>query len=318
MKKTLGIFIGIIILIVVFLLLGPFYIVQEGTQVVITRMGEVVGTKTNAGLYFKIPILDVINTYPKLILSLDGDAQKLQTKENQFIFVDTTCRWKINDVKLFYQTFKTLDAAYNRISDVIDSATRTIVSQNRLSEIVRSSNMLNDKYNSTENLENDYLKETAIEIENVFKGRRQLSVEMADEARKTLEGYGINLIDIVPRQIKYADEMTESVYSRMIKERNQIAQLYRSEGEGKKAEWLGKLENEKRSIMSDAYRRAEEIKGSADAEATKIYAQSYSKDPEFYSFWKSMESYKETIPQFDATFSTDMEYFKYLYSSRAR
>lgn len=314
MKKIIGSLIAIIILVVVFIMLGPFYVVQEGEQVVITRMGEVVDTKTEAGLYFKIPVLDVVNTFPKLILSLDGDAQKLQTKENQFIFVDTTSRWKISDLKLFYQTFKTLDSAYNRISDVIDSATRTIISQNRLSEVVRSSNMLTEKFINNENVTlND-----STEIEKVTKGRRQLSIEMAEEAQKTLKDYGIQLLDIVPRQIKYADEMTESVYSRMIKERNQIAQLYRSEGEGKKAEWLGKLENEKRSIMSDAYRRAEEIKGEADAEATKIYADSYSKDPEFYSFWKSMESYKETIPQFDTTLSTDMEYFKYLYSSKGR
>lgn len=314
MKKIIGSLIAIIILVVVFIMLGPFYVVQEGEQVVITRMGEVVDTKTEAGLYFKIPVLDVVNTFPKLILSLDGDAQKLQTKENQFIFVDTTSRWKISDLKLFYQTFKTLDSAYNRISDVIDSATRTIISQNRLSEVVRSSNMLTEKFINNENVTlND-----STEIEKVTKGRRQLSIEMAEEAQKTLKDYGIQLLDIVPRQIKYADEMTESVYSRMIKERNQIAQLYRSEGEGKKAEWLGKLENEKRSIMSDAYRRAEEIKGEADAQATKIYADSYSKDPEFYSFWKSMESYKETIPQFDTTLSTDMEYFKYLYSSKGR
>jgi membrane protease subunit HflC len=295
MKKFIGLLVGLIVLFIIVLFLGPFYIVQEGDQAVITRMGEVVDTKTEAGLYFKIPIIDVVNTFPKLILSLDGDAQKLQTKENQFIFVDTTCRWKIEDLKTFYQTFKTLNAAYNRISDVIDSATRTVVSQNNLSEIVRSSNNLTG-------------------VDNVQKGRKQLSQEMTNEAQKILKDYGVNLLDILPRQIKYADEMTQSVYSRMIKERNQIAQLYRSEGEGKKAEWFGKLENEKRSIMSEAYRKAEEIKGAADAEATRIYAQSYSKDPEFYSFWKSMESYKETMDTFDATYSTDMEYFKYLYS----
>ncbi len=295
MKKLIGLIFSLIVLFIIILFLGPFYIVQEGEQVVITRMGEVVQTKTEAGLYFKIPVIDIVNTFPKLILSLDGDAQKLQTKENQFIFVDTTCRWKIEDLKTFYQTFKTLNAAYNRISDVIDSATRTVVSQNNLSEIVRSSNNLTG-------------------VDNVQKGRKQLSQEMTNEAQKILKDYGVNLLDILPRQIKYADEMTQSVYSRMIKERNQIAQLYRSEGEGKKAEWFGKLENEKRSIMSEAYRKAEEIKGAADAEATRIYAQSYSKDPEFYSFWKSMESYKETMDTFDATYSTDMEYFKYLYS----
>ena len=104
----------------------------------------------------------------------------------------------------------------------------------------------------------------------------------------------------------------------MIKDRNQIAQFYRSQGEAEKAKWLGKVENEKRAILSEAYKTAEEVKGAADAEATRIYAEAYAKDPEFYAFWKSLESYKETLPKFDTTYSTEMQYFKYLYSSEGR
>jgi membrane protease subunit HflC len=141
---------------------------------------------------------------------------------------------------------------------------------------------------------------------------------MAQEARKGITDYGIELIDIVPRQIKYSEEMTQSVYNRMIKDRNQIAQFYRSQGEAEKAKWLGKVENEKRAILSSAYKTAEEVKGNADAEATRIYADAYAKDPEFYVFWKSLESYKETIPKFDAIYSTEMQYFKYLYSSKGQ
>ena len=151
--------------------------------------------------------------------------------------------------------------------------------------------------------------------EIVTKGRSALCQEMANEARKMVGEYGIELIDIVPRQIKYSDELTESVYSRMIKERNQVAQAYRSLGEGKKAEWLGKLENEKRTIESEAYRKSEETKGKADAEAAAIYTAAYSRDPQFYEFWKTMESYKKTMNNFDTTYSTNMDYFKYLYAS---
>jgi len=96
--------------------------------------------------------------------------------------------------------------------------------------------------------------------------------------------FGIEVVDILPRQIKYSDELTESVYQRMIKERNQIAQAFRAFGEGKKAEWLGKLENEKRTILSSAYAKSESIKGKADAEASKIYANSFGKDPVFSNF----------------------------------
>ncbi|MCM1320587.1 MAG: protease modulator HflC [Bacteroides sp.] len=315
---------AIIVLAVLFLMMGPFYIVNEGTQSVVTRFGEIISVRTNAGLYIRIPVIDIVTTYPKLILSLDGDAQRIPTKENQFIIVDTTSRWRISDPKLFYQSFKTLDAAYNRLSDIIDSATRTVITQNRLSEIVRSSNIINEhqseKNGSAAEDEETAQIESLINVasvsEPVTKGRRQLTIEMAEEARKMVPEYGIELIDIVPRQIKYSDEMTESVYSRMIKERNQVAQAYRSLGEGKKAEWKGKLENEKRSILSEAYKESEEIKGTADAEAASIYASAYAKDPDFYNFWRSLESYKTTVPKFDALFSTDMNYFNYLYSSR--
>lgn len=318
----------IIVALVIFMMMGPFYVINEGSQVVVTRFGKIVNTHTNAGLYFKVPFIDVVVTYPKLILSLDGDSQRIPTKENQFIIVDTTSRWRISDPEQFYQSFKTLEAANIRLSDIIDSATRTIITQNKLSEVVRSSNLINEKILTTSVVDENSTDDTAAQIdsiinvstnsESITKGRRQLTLEMAEEARKMIPEYGIELIDVVPRQIKYSDEMTESVYNRMIKDRNQVAKGYRSIGEGKKKDWLGKLEKDKLEIESEAYKKAQEIKGQADAEASKIYAQAYSVDPEFYAFWQSLESYKKTIPDFDVTYSTDMDYFKYLYSSKVQ
>ena len=291
-KKFLTWILVIVALFIIFLFMGPFYIIDEGNQVVVTRFGSIVNTHTDAGLHIKVPFLDKITTYPKLVLSLDGDAQRIPTKENQFIIVDTTSRWRISDPEKFYQSFTSLNNAYNKLSDIIDSSCRTVITQNRLSEIVRSSNV----------------------NETVTKGRSELCRLMTVEANKLVPEYGIDLIDIVPRQIKYSDELTESVYNRMIKDRNQVAQAYRSLGEGKKAEWLGKLESDKRTIASEAYRKSEEIKGNADAEAAAIYAAAYNKDPEFYAFWKSMESYKNNLKDYPATYSTNMDYFKYMYS----
>ena len=325
--KALIIAVCVLVALVLFLLTGPFYVINEGYQVVVTRFGDIVAVHNQAGLHFKIPFIDIVNTYPKLILSLDGDSQKIPTKENQFIIVDTTSRWRISDPRLFYQSFKTVDAAEIRLSDIIDSATRTIITQNRLSEVVRSSNLINEKSDDGKNnlpgadeaVEKiNALVNVTSNSELITKGRRQLTLEMAEEARKMIPDYGIELIDILPRQIKYSDELTESVYNRMIKDRNQIAKGFRAYGEGKKKDWLGKLEKDKMSIESEAYWKAEQIKGQADAEATKIYARAYSVDPEFYAFWQSIESYKNTIPDFDVTFTTDMDYFKYLYSSRGK
>ncbi len=316
------------LLIILFLMAGPFYIINEGEQAVVTRFGSITASRTTAGLYIRVPFIDTVTKYPSKILSLNGDDTRIPTKENQFIIMDTTSRWRIKDPALFYQTFRTVDGAYSKLDDIVDSATRTIISRNRLSEIVRSSNIINDSKN--ENLANsgDISEDDSAEIEAlinvssqnevVSKGRKKLCEEMAVEARPMLLEYGIELIDIVPRQIKYSDELTESVYNRMIKERNQVAQAYRSLGEGKKAEWLGKLENEKRTIESEAYRVSEETKGLADAEAAAIYTEAYTRDPQFYEFWKSLESYKSTMSGFDATYSTEMDYFKYLYGPSGR
>lgn len=319
LKRFIGWLVALVILAVLLLFTGPLYIVNEGKQVVVTRFGSIVGSHTDAGLYFKVPFLDKVVTYPKLVLSLDGDEQRIPTKENQYIIVDTTARWRIADPVKFYQNFITLDNAYNKLSDIIDSSTRTVITQNKLSEIVRSTNHINEKIAVIGDSIEEFAENTAASAEKdindtIIKGRSVLCREMTSEANKLCPEYGIDLIDIVPRQVKYSDELTDSVYSRMIKDRNQVAQSTRSAGEGKKAEWLGRLESDKRTIASEAYRKSEEIKGNADAEAAAIYAAAYNKDPEFYSFWKSMESYKQNLKDYPATYSTNMDYFKYLYN----
>jgi len=325
-KTTTRLLIAIVAIFIVATICNPFYVVDEGNQVVITRFGEIVNSTSKAGLHVKIPFIDTVTTYPKKIMALDGDDQRIPTKENQFIIVDTTSRWRISDPVKFYESVSSVNGAYSRLSDIIDSAVRTVITSSSLNDVVRNSNLINELQHS----ENFALGADAQEVqlnsitgekiiyESISRGRQELSNEMADIARTKMPEFGIELIDIVLRQIKYSDELTESVYNRMIKDRNQIAQTFRSTGEGKKAEWMGKLENEKKTIISGAYNKAERIKGDADALASSIYADSYNRDPEFYSFWKSIETYKTTIPHFDKVLSTDMDFFKYLYSPNGR
>lgn len=328
MKKTTQtrLLIGIAVVAILALFCNPFYIVNEGDQVVITRFGEIVNTSSDAGLHLKMPFVDVVTTYPKKIMALDGDDQRIPTKENQFIIVDTTSRWRISDPGKFYESVSTVDGAYARLNDIIDSSVRTVITSSSLNEVVRNSNLINELQHSenfalgadAEAVQLSQITGEKILYEKIVRGRQELSNEMAKIARTKMPEFGIELIDIVPRQIKYSDELTESVYNRMIKDRNQIAQTFRSTGEGKKAEWMGKLSNEKKSIISSAYNKAEKIKGAADAEASNIYAESYNRDPEFFAFWKSIETYKTTMPNFDKVLSTDMDYFKYLYSPNGR
>lgn len=324
MKKLVATAVVLLIIVVVFVLLGPLYIVEQGEQAVVTRFGKIVSTVTEPGLKFKMPVIDNVVRYSKRILSWDGDAQRVPTAENQFIWVDATARWKINDPQKFYEAVSTLEQGWARLDDVIDSTIRTVITSNNLREAVRNSNVINEIDTTQEILQQEdeevdveelrQLTDIKTTYETVNRGREELSQEMYELAAELTPDYGIELVDIIIRQIRYSDDLTESVYNRMIKERNQIAEAYRSYGQGKKAEWLGKLENERKTVLSQAYQESETLRGEADAEATLIYAQAYEQDPDFFEFWRSIESYRKTMPQFRKTLTTDMDYFKYLYN----
>lgn len=322
MKKLITTLVIIFVLLIIFLLLGPFFVVQEGEVAVITRFGRIENTHFDAGLKIKVPLVDTVVKYPKKIMSWDGDAQRIPTKENQFIWVDTTARWRIVDPALFYQSVNTLPNAILRLNDVIDSTIRTVISENLLIEAVRNSNKINnmnveEQVQNVDNLEDAEqlrnLTKTDIQQESVMIGREVLSQRMLTMTSPFTKEFGIEVIDIVIRQIRYSDDLTQSVYQRMIKERNQIAEAYRSYGQGQQARWVGKTENDKKSIISQAYAKAEQIKGVADAKATQTYAQAYEKDPEFFTLWNTLESYKKTIPNLNKIFSTEMDYFNVLY-----
>ena len=329
MKNNKGLIIlaAVAILVLAFFFSGPFYTIKEGEQAVITQFGEVVATDVTAGLKLKLPLIQEVQIYPKKIMSWDGEPQLVPTEENQFIWVDTTARWRIVDLKKFYESSKSLQRAFSRLDEIIDPAVRKIISTNPLNEAVRSSDIINEtKRTGTltgangeeiEGLKSLISSNTAF---NAIKiGRRQISQEIKSSVEANiLNQFGIEVIDVLIRQIRYSDQLTESVYNRMITERKQIAEGYRSYGEGQKLELEGKMERETRSLLSEAYTKSEQIKGQADAKAARIYSDAYSGDPEFYQFWKSIESYKATMPQFQKTLTTDMDYFKYLYSPRGR
>lgn len=322
MKKAIITAVVIVALLVIVMILGPFYILQEGEQSVVTRFGAIVKVETEPGLKFKMPFVDTVVRYSSKILSWDGDAQRIPTKENQFIYVDPTSRWIISDPKRFYETVKTVENAQLRLDDILDSTVRTVISENYLNEAVRNSNRINqmtvvEEVSSIDDLEAaERLRSLTVSTtqqESIKIGRQGLSDRMLALASSYTTEYGIKLIDVIIRQIRYSDDLTESVYQRMIKERNQIAEAYRSYGRGQLAQWEGKTTSEQMSILSGAKARAEQIKGVADAEATRIYAEAYKKDPEFFELWRTLESYKLTIPQMKKILSTDLAYFDNLY-----
>jgi membrane protease subunit HflC len=328
MRKTIIILVIIGAVLLVVSLLGPYYILTEGEQAVIVQFGKIVRVDTQAGVKYKVPFVENVVKFSKKVQSWDGDAQRIPTSENQFIWVDTTARWRISDAKKFYESVGSMTQAQGRMDDVIDSEVRKVISKNPLREAVRDSNVISQIKRNTSLASVAGSSETGAlstisalsenQFDNVTLGRRALSIQMRDEARSIMPQYGMELIDVVIRQIKYSDDLTQSVYDRMIKERNQIAQAFRSDGEGEKANLLGQTNNKLKQIQSEAERKAKEIKAKADAEALAIRNRAYNQDPDFADYWMALEEYKTILPKFNKTMTTDSDFYKYLYNKRGR
>lgn len=304
---------GIIILIVIVILLlaqGGFYVVNESQQAVVTQFGKPVGSVSYPGLHFKIPFIQDVNRFERRILKWDGDPNQIPTKDKKFIWVDTTARWRIKDPLVFFKTVATERGAQSRLDDIIDSVVRDAVSGHLLVELVRGSDY---KPRDDERFEVDGAQ---IKPEDMV-GRENILADILAKASTSTPEYGIELIDVQFKRINYVEQVRTRVYERMINERKKVAAQYRSEGEGEKAEILGKMQRELKEISSKAYRKVLEVRGSADAEAAKIYAEAYNQDKEFYTFLRTLESYKKTITKDGKlVISTDSDYYKYLKSAK--
>jgi membrane protease subunit HflC len=312
-RSAIGIILGLIITIIIFIVLalasGALFIVDETRQVVVTQFGKPVGDPiTSAGLHFKMPFIQDAHYFEKRLLEWDGDPNQIPTKDKKYIWVDTMARWKIVDALKFLQSVGNELSASSRLDDIINSATRDAVTGHLLIEAVRNSNRI---------LENKELGEDAIvseeALESIELGRQQLTRSILDKAKVLAPQYGIEIMDVRIKRVTYVEEVRDKVYDRMIAERKRAAEKYRSEGHGKSAEIEGQTGKELKLITSEAYRQAQSITGKADAEAINIYAQAYSQNPEFYSFLKTIETYKNTIDAGSTiVLTTDSDYYKYL------
>jgi modulator of FtsH protease HflC len=304
--KIKGIFL-IIAVVVILVGITSAYVVDETEQVVVTQFGRVVDTpKQEPGLYFKVPFIQQATYFPKNLLHWDGDPGQIPTLDKTYIWVDTFARWKIVDPVKFFQTVNNVLSAQGRLDDIIDPAVRNFITKNRLIEAVRNTNRELDTYEI--GLED--VKEAP--SYTIAIGRDKITRGILGGAQPKLTAFGIELVDVKIKRINYVEQVRESVYGRMIAERNQIAEKFRSEGMGEARKILGEKERDLKRITSEAYRKAQEIKGLADAEATLIYAKAFGVDPEFYSFTKTLEIYGEALDKSsDLILSTDSEFFKY-------
>jgi modulator of FtsH protease HflC len=287
------------------------YTVDETEQVVITLFGKVNRVVDKPGLHFKLPpIFEKAVVYPKNLQAWDGDPGQIPTKEKRYIWVDSFARWKIVDPELFFKTIgPDKRQATFRLNEIIDPAVRDLITSNQLIEVVRNSNRELDMVEA--GLED--IQQRQPSLYNVEIGRSRINDMIMANAAPKLARFGIELADVKVKRINYIEEVRKSVYDRMIAERKQIAQKFRSEGQGEARKILGGKELDLKRIRSEAYRVAQEIMGAADAESTLLYAQAFSVDPEFYSFVKTLEIYGESFDKTSSVvLSTDSELLKYL------
>ena len=300
---------GIVIFVLLIVLSSALYTVDETQQVIITQFGEPVGKPIlDAGLHFKTPFVQKAIFFEKRIMEWDGASNQIPTKDKKYLLVDTFARWRIADPLKFYQSVNNERNALGRLDDIIDGVTRDFISENILIEIVRNSNR-------EMNFSTEEQTEISMDIDSlkIEQGRMAITKAILAKVQEIVPQYGIQVEDIRIKQVNYIDEVRTKVFDRMISERKRIAELYRSEGQGKRAEIEGQRERELQRISSEAYRKAQEIRGKADAEATSIAAQAFSRDPDFYTFMETLHTYRETIDSTSTViFSTDNDYLKFL------
>ena len=308
MKRRAAIALVLALLVVLF---SSVYTVSEVEQVILTQFGKPVGGSIAApGIHLKVPFVQDIHRFDKRWLEFEGAASEITTKDKKFIWVDTYARWRITDPLRFYQAVGDEEAAQSRLDDVVDGETRNVVASFDLIELVRSSNR---PFQATEELQGIGAAEAMAKVET---GRANIAAIILEKAAKITPQFGITLVDVRFKRIKYVDSVQQKVFERMISERSRIAQRSRSEGQGKAAEILGQKERDILAATSVGYKQAQAVKGAADAKATAIYAQAYGRDPEFYQFVKSMETLGKGLDEKTwLVLSTDSELLKYLRSA---
>jgi membrane protease subunit HflC len=300
----------------VFVAVNSAFVIDQAEQGIIVQFGEPIGdVVSEPGLHWKLPFVQEVRRFDRRLLAWDGDVSQIPTLGREFIVVDTTARYRIADPLQFLRSVRDEAGARTRLDDIVDSVARDIVSGTELEEIVRSADWSVDVAEIVEE-EGITLDESA--LERPQKGRGQLEREMLTAASRLMPGLGIELVDVRIKRINYIDTVRTQVESRMIAERQSIAERFRSEGQGRSQEILGDMEKELLRIRSEAERQAQQIIGKADAEATRIYGEAYGKDAEFYKFFKTLESYDALGENSTLMIEADSDFFRYLESTRRR
>jgi membrane protease subunit HflC len=322
MKRSSGLLVLILAAVFVGILVISLsvYTIDQTEQVIITQFGEPVGQPiTEPGLHFKVPFVQTVNTLDKRFLEWDGAPVAIPTRDKTYIHVSTFARWRIDDPKTYFVRLHDERSAQSRLDDILGSETRNAIAKHDLIEIVRTDK--NREPLKDETLKGGVTNEIGV-LPPIQFGRQKIEEEIKTSAAEKLAGFGITVLDFRIKRVNYNPDVLDRIYQRMISERLQIAQRFRSEGEGESARIAGQRERDLNEIQSNAYLQVQKIRGESDAKASEIYAKAYTQDPqaaEFYTFLKTLDAYRKIFTK-DSTLilSTDSQLFQLLKRAGAK
>lgn len=264
------------------------FTVNQTQYVLVQRLGEIVAVKKEPGLYFKVPFVDNLKYFDNRILTLDWEQPaKFITSENKYMMVDSFVKWRIVDPKKYYVSIKEGGeaAAEDRLSKVVNAGLRAEFGVRTVHDVIAG--------------------ERGVIMDNLRKKADQDARQM-----------GIEVVDVRLKRVDYSEEISKSVFDRMIAERKRLANQLRSEGAAASEKIRADADKQREVIIAEAYREAQKVKGEGDAKAAEIYNQSYSRNPEFYAFYRSQEAYKNSFKNKSDVMVLDpnSDFFKYMRS----
>ncbi len=315
MKKIKPLIYLITIFVAVIATYSATFVVEETNQAIITQFGRPVGNPINdPGVHFKVPFIQEVQFFDKRFLEWDGDPNQVPTKDKKFIFVDSFARWKITDPLQFFRRLRDERGAQSRLDDILDGETRNAIASHDLVELVRTTN----REPELDTLIMDMSKDEILELIEI--GRERIQKLILQNANARASDLGIEILDFRLKSINYVSDVQQRVYERMISERNRIAEMFRSEGQGEAFRIAGEKDRELFQIYSEAEKAAQEIRGRADARAASIYASAYNRSTQsrdLYDFVKTMETYVNTFDvNTTIVLSTRSEFYRYLMGSK--
>ncbi len=311
MKKIKPLLYLILMVVAVIATFSATFVVEETNQAIVTQFGRPVGEPINdPGVHFKVPFIQDVQFFDKRFLEWDGDPNQVPTKDKKFIFVDSFARWRITDPLQFFRRLRDERGAQSRLDDILDGETRNAIASHDLVEIVRTTN----REPALDTLIMDMSEEEL--LERIEIGRESIQKLILQSANDRASDLGIEILDFRLKSINYVSDVQTRVYERMVSERNRIAEMFRSEGQGEAFRIAGEKDRELFQIYSEAEKTAQEIRGRADARAASIYASAYNRSTQsrdLYDFMKTMETYVNTFDEnTTVVLSTRSEFYKYL------